>query len=109
MSQSAFININALDFDVSDFECIAPVGNIGNNICSEDNAVTHETTNNVDNNTTNNNTNVTINQLCNNNVASGSLDSSTNSSINAVDSLTDKSCTIGFTPSDISPSTLNLC
>ena len=94
---------------MSDFECITPVGNIGNNICSEDKAVTHETTNNVDNNMTNNNTNVTINQLCNNNVASGSLDSSTNSSINAVDSLTDKSCTIGFTPSDISPSTLNLC
>jgi len=108
LAPSTVININALDFDVSDFECIAPVGNIGNNICSEDNSVTQETSNNVDNSTTNNNTNVTIIQSCNNNIANGSLDSSTNSSNTAIDSLTNKSCIIGFTPSDISPSTLNL-
>lgn len=108
LAPATFINISALDFDVSDFECIAPVGNIGNNICNEDNSVTQQTTNNVDNRTTNNNTNVTITQACNNNVANGSLDGSTNSSNTAIDSLTNKSCIIGFTPSDISPSTLNL-
>jgi hypothetical protein len=30
---------NALDFEPSDFNCIVAVGNIGNNICSEDNDV----------------------------------------------------------------------
>jgi hypothetical protein len=31
--------------DISDFECIAPVGNTGANICSDDNSVTQETNN----------------------------------------------------------------
>lgn len=39
---------NALDFDISDFKCITAVGNIGNNICSEDNSVDNSTTNNID-------------------------------------------------------------
>jgi hypothetical protein len=52
-SPSIFSSVNALDFDVSDFKCIAPVGNIGDNICSEDNSVTQET-NNVDNSITDN-------------------------------------------------------
>lgn len=46
--------VKAVDIDLSDFECIAPVGNIGNNICSEDNSSNKETTtDNVDNSTTN--------------------------------------------------------
>ena len=36
---------NALDFEVSDFKCIAVVGNIGNGICGENNSVT----NNIEN------------------------------------------------------------
>jgi hypothetical protein len=32
---------NALDFELSDFNCIAVVGNIGDNVCSKDNTVTN--------------------------------------------------------------------
>ena len=36
---------NALDFKVSDFKCIAVVGNIGDNICGENNSVTNDIAN----------------------------------------------------------------
>ena len=99
---SIFINVNALDFDVSDFECIAPVGNIGDNICSEDNSVTQET-NNVDNSVTDNSDHsVTISDSFNPNVTQtcGNNDGST--SINNT-----STCTIDIGTS-IAPSTLGL-
>lgn len=104
---SMFINVNALDFDVSDFECIAPVGNIGDNICSEDNSVTQET-NNVDNSVTDNSDddttisdsfNTSFTQTCGNNSASE------NSSVVATGN--NVTCEIANGVPAIAPSTLS--
>ena len=99
---SLFISVNALDFDVSDFECIAPVGNIGDNICSEDNSVIQET-NNVDNSVTDNsnhNTTIIATQNCGNNSAAG--DNTAATYVNST-----STCTIDFGTS-IAPSTIGL-
>ena len=103
---SIFVKVNALDFDVSDFECIAPVGNIGDSICSEDNSVTQET-NNVDNSVTDNSDhNTTISDsfnptnTCGNNSAEGTNATATFSNSTVT-------CNIDF-GSGIAPSTLGL-
>ena len=101
---SLFTNANALDLDISDFECIAPVGNARANICSDDNSVTQET-NNVVNSVTDNSDN-SINDsfnpvnTCGNNSAEGNNATATFSNSTVT-------CNIDF-GSDIAPSTLGL-
>jgi hypothetical protein len=89
-ASSIFSSVNALDFDVSDFKCIAAVGNMGDNICSEDNS-----DNSQDNDVTiSDSFNPNVTQICGNNDGSTSINNTS-------------TCTIDIGNS-IAPSTLGL-
>jgi hypothetical protein len=108
-SSSIFSSVNALDFDVSDFKCIAPVGNIGDNICSEDNSVTQET-NNIDNSVTDNSVDNSDNSQDNDVTISDSFNPSNtcgNNSAEGTFSNNTLTCSVDI-DSEIAPSTLGL-
>jgi hypothetical protein len=108
-SSSIFSSVNGLDFDVSDFKCIAPVGNIGDNICSEDNSVTQET-NNIDNSVTDNSVDNSDNSQDNDVTISDSFNPSNtcgNNSAEGTFSNNTLTCSIDIN-SEIAPSTLGL-
>ena len=108
-ASSIFSSVNALDFDVSDFKCIAPVGNIGDNICSEDNSVTQET-NNIDNSVTDNSVDNSDNSQDNDATISDSFNPSNtcgNNSAEGTFSNNTLTCSIDIN-SEIAPSTLGL-
>ncbi len=108
-SSSIFSSVNGLDFNVSDFKCIAPVGNIGDNICSEDNGVTQET-NNIDNSVTDNSVDNSDNSQDNDVTISDSFNPSNtcgNNSAEGTFSNNTLTCSIDVN-SEIAPSTLGL-